>query len=136
MALRDLPQMLAWCRKEVLAGQAETGATDENNGMWNQQRIRQHAGSYGDYPAFAGCAALGEDWYLPAIIELKKLYKQRTALSRAAERYGGEALKPSSYRASTESGADTAWGINFSDGYIERDLPKSWPWRVRPVATF
>lgn len=49
----------------------ETGASDERNGMNNQRIIQKISGWREKYPAFAWCADQGEEWYLPAIEELK-----------------------------------------------------------------
>lgn len=136
LALRDLPERVAWCRDGTPAAETPTGAADEEDGMRNLRCIRKQSSPLTDFPAFAGCAALGEGWYLPAIGELKTMHARQVELSLAAERGGGEAFRAGSYRASTESGARMAWGINFSSGFAGSDLNKTWKWWVRPVAAF
>lgn len=49
------------------------GATNPNDGRENMRIIQSIEGWKEKYPAFAWCAELGEDWYLPAIEELKIL---------------------------------------------------------------
>ena len=47
------------------------GADDMNDGANNMAIVKQIADWQSKYPAFKWCADLGEDWYLPAIEELR-----------------------------------------------------------------
>ena len=51
------------------------GATDANDGRKNMEIITNQVGWLSLYPAFAYCAKLGCDWYLPAINEVEKIIK-------------------------------------------------------------
>ena len=59
-----------------------TGATDKNNGKSNMATIQSISGWETKYPAFKWCADIGDGWYLPALNELKEIYKQKDVLNR------------------------------------------------------
>ncbi len=48
------------------------GADDRLNGAYNMAKVKLNACWRDKYLAFAWCADLGEDWYLPAVEELEK----------------------------------------------------------------
>ena len=54
-----------------------TGAADYTDdtadGMVNFQTVMKKDPDFGEYPAFAWCAGLGEGWYIPAIDEVKQM---------------------------------------------------------------
>lgn len=50
-------------------------AFDQNDGRQNMKVVMQRENWQQHYPAFAWCAGRGEGWYLPAIEELKLLFK-------------------------------------------------------------
>lgn len=143
MALRDLPEKLAWCtRAEYDGKRVGDGATDRTDGMKNLQAIRRIPRWQEKYPAFAGCVALGEGWYLPALEELKKIYGERKRLSEKAEQFGGLRLKDEAdggYEecwSSSEGGSpNLAWYVHFVSDYLGV-YGKYVPLRVRPVAAF
>lgn len=131
MALRDLPEKLAWCTKVEYDKRVETGAADKEDGMKNLQIIQQIPGWQEKYPAFAGCAALGEGWYLPAYLEFIKLRwsADREYLSKQVEQFGGNWLI-SFHWTSTENGA-----IGAKD-QGDRSNVKFTLYSVRAVAAF
>lgn len=47
-----------------------TSAIDEENGVNNMKKIQSIIGWREKYPAFAWCADLGDDWYLPSFHEI------------------------------------------------------------------
>ena len=57
------------------------GAADENDGSKNMAKVMQISAWRDKYPAFAWCASLGEGWYLPAIEELKTIYRVKDKLN-------------------------------------------------------
>ena len=91
VGLKHSDKELTWCIKEEYEKGIATGATDRFHGMHNQQAIERIANWREKYPAFAWCAEQGEDWYLPAIEELKTLLSNKTvyeAVNHALARHG------------------------------------------------
>lgn len=134
MALRDLPERVR------MWGGDDTGTTDATDGMKNMQVVRRIRGWRKKYPAFAGCAALGEGWYLPAKEELKKLYDNRKSLSEKAVQFGGTRLNDGrdifeAYWSSSEYNASKVWYGNFGYGTFSYNGKWSGYW-VRAVAAF
>ncbi len=134
MAMRDLQKKLAWCTSVEWNNRLEIGVEDEVDGMKNMEVVRRIFGWKEKYPAFAGCAALGEGWYLPAKEELERLYGNAEYLSRQAEVFGGLPFA-FVYWSSSEGGSTHAWVVDFGSGvfYINS---KYYQYRVRPVAAF
>lgn len=66
-------QMLPWCTEEEYESGLSLISFSDSNGMLNLQSIMQIPDWRNKYPAFAWCADHGENWYLPAIDELKEL---------------------------------------------------------------
>ena len=125
------------------------GADDKHNGANNMAKVMQIEGWRTKYPAFAWCADLGEDWYLPAIWELKKFTLDnaiRYAVNRILATKGtklankGEIFS-STYWSSTESerkwitGGFRGWGVDMLFGGPSLDT-KSNNRSVRAVAAF
>ncbi len=71
VSLNESSKRLQWTSDESEQKRL-IGADDEHNGANNMAKVKQIAEWQKKYPAFAWCADLGEDWYLPAIEELKK----------------------------------------------------------------
>lgn len=140
MAMRDLPdQLVAWCTDEEYEKWKEAdkkiGAVDEQDGMKNLEVVRRIPGWREKYPVFAACAALGEDWYLPAWEELIKLYDNRLDLSAQAEKFGGSPFVETRYWSSSEDIPACAWFVNFIyDSRTSRT--KTNQYRARAVAVF
>ena len=72
-----------WSLKNV-----KTDATSNIDGMYNMQKIRSLKNWQRDYPAFAWCASLGEEWYLPAIEELEAIYAQDKLIDNTLKTIG------------------------------------------------
>ena len=138
MAMRDLPEELEWCTKEEYDKRVKIGVEDEKDGMKNLQIIRQIPGWWRKYPAFAGCAALGEGWYLPAKKELEKLGDNWKSLSEKAEYFGGEGLVKIRRWSSSEAHSKSAWFVlfGFGSGCMGVSNFKFYAYRVRAVAAF
>lgn len=61
-----------------------------------------------------------DDWYLPAIQELNKLWNNYLEVSKTfSQTVGATGLIPSSYWSSTESGSSFAWCFNFDIGGVD-----------------
>ena len=124
-----------------------TGATDENNGIINMNRIKQIVGWESTYPAFKWCDDMNigyvsdEKWYLPAINELNDLYVaynvNRNQFDKALINHGGNAIdsNSSTYWSSSENSVGTAWSLYFGNGNRYNDW-KHGTWRIRAVRTF
>ena len=95
----------------------DIGATDENDGMANINKIKQIPNWQTLYPAFAWCEAKNTDgvtgWYLPAQNELKIVFDNVTSINNGLSSCGGTTLKISSsysyyYWSSTQSDSSNA----------------------------
>lgn len=65
---------LLWLNSnEMIRG--SVGTLSKSKGKDNLITIQKYSGWQSKYPAFAWCANLGEDWYLPAIDEFKTFVK-------------------------------------------------------------
>lgn len=98
---------LLWCSREEYERKIETGASDERNGMNNQRKIQQFSGWREKYPAFAYCTDQGEEWYLPAIEELKIFTLNdwvRGVVNQTLQAKDATKLFDSWYWSSTENG--------------------------------
>ena len=71
---------------DITEAQRIIGTTDTENGATNLNIVKQIPYWQNKYPAFAYCAALGEDWYLPATKELEKIYQLRNSILPYLER--------------------------------------------------
>ena len=82
-------------------------------------------------PAALAARSLGEDWFLPSINELKKMYDNAPVLE------GVSGFSPFSgfYWSSTVVDNDTAWGQNFGNGN-QGGISKGYPVDVRAVRAF
>lgn len=122
------------------------GANSIYDGKVNTRIVMGRAGWRNNYPAFAWCADLGLDWYLPAQEEIKTLLLKddvRDAVNRTLEMKGGKLLPKSGemmwYWTSTEhkyySKGYSAIHVRTSDGYVG-PYPQHGELFVRAVATF
>jgi hypothetical protein len=70
-----------------------------------------------------------EDWYLPSVDELEKLYKNMGSVG------GFDLTQTPVYWSSTEEGVGGAWRINFADGKID-EADKDGYIHVRAIRSF
>ena len=110
-----------------------TGATSNTGGMSNMNNIEELPNWEDNYPAFAWCASLGSDWYLPAKDELVLIYKNKDAVNMGLSRRGYEGLT-GWYWSSTES-EFCAWVVGVGDGDTYDDYKLSY-YYVRAVSAF
>lgn len=109
----------SWCEK--------IGADSETDGAVNMAVVQRIPNWREKYPAFAWCADLGEEWYLPAINELKAIYDIRKILN----------VRPTFYWSSTESKESEfgAWFVGMYDGSTYYNV-KYRNYYVRAVSAF
>ena len=126
----DFEEPSVWSWKDMLNGAKDTAL---GAGAVNTRRIFNTQG----YPeseaySYAALECLGliqngyQDWYLPSINELNKMYENKTIV-------GG--FLQFSYWSSTESGATKAWFQNFTNGLQIRQV-KTAAYALRPVRRF
>lgn len=110
------------------------GMFDLNNGINNMV-----TNSY--YPAFQWCADYGENWYLPAIGELEKIYRQLDLVNYTLKTCNYNVISTSNtpiYWSSSEDESTNGYGaclINFANGSREWHYKDS-SYRVRAVYAF
>ena len=79
-----------------------------------------------NYPVFAWCASLGDDWYLPESNELKALFSQRSRIDSGLKALGLEAILSDYYWSSegSYSSARCVW-VDGSVSYPDKSLRNS-----------
>ena len=119
---------LRWCTDDEYHKGVTGIATDRSNGMNNLRSIMKIDEWRNKYPAFAWCADHGDDWYLPAIDELKKLLlndevhaKVNGTLEqkRVSVMYSMGDMEW--YRSSTEEDEWYAWYVDMGNGSTDFD---------------
>lgn len=108
------------------------GANNEN-GVYNMQLVKQVDDWQSKYPAFAWCAYLGEDWYLPTKEELVAISRKRKTIDKSLESINAETL--SVYWTSMECSNDCAWLVSMNNGNT-CSLNKFYDNNVRAVSAF
>lgn len=122
----------------------DIGATDENDGMANINKIKQIPNWQTFYPAFAWCEAKNTDgvtgWYLPAKNELKIVFDNSTLINNGLRSSGGATLKLSiydGYWTSTQFNSSNAYYCCYYNGSHRSYLdPKTESCYVRAVRAF
>ena len=80
---------------------------------------------------------LADDWYIPSLGELYRIFINKKAINAALEFAKGDKLQDRWYWTSTESSATYAWILGLNDGYTNYWLTKaSSTGRVRAVSAF
>ena len=80
---------------------------------------------------------LADDWYIPSLGELYRIFINKKAINAALEFAKGGKLQDSWYWTSTENSATNAWNLNLNDGYTSNWSTKaSSTGRVRAVSAF
>lgn len=115
------------------------GADSETDGAYNMAKVKQIPHWQGKYPAFAWCAGLGEEWYLPAKEELLAIYRKKAIVERAISSRGDSIW--GWYWSSTEinyqyGGKFCAWDVDMSDGDTSSNHDKESYSDVRAVSAF
>ena len=114
-----------------------TGATSATGGMSNMNRIKKMPNWKVNYPAFAWCASLGSDWYLPAVDELLLIHENQVAINRGLNRRGYEEITNKYYWSSTEDDdyEFCAWYVDVYGGDT-LNFNKRGNYYVRAVSAF
>ena len=80
---------------------------------------------------------LADDWYIPSLGELYRIFINKKAINAALEFAKGDKLQDRLYWTSTEYSATGAWAMSLIDGYTDIWLAKaSSATRVRAVSAF
>ena len=80
---------------------------------------------------------LADDWYIPSLGELYRIFINKKAINAALEFANGDKLQDRLYWTSTEYSATGAWFLHLSDGYTGYWFTKaSNAFRVRAVSAF
>lgn len=80
---------------------------------------------------------LADDWYIPSLGELYRIFINKKAINAALEFAKGDKLQDRWYWTSTENSATGAWGLYLSGGNTYSWLAKaSGTFRVRAVSAF
>lgn len=80
---------------------------------------------------------LADDWYIPSLGELYRIFINKKAINAALEFAKGDKLQDRWYWTSTETSATNAWGLSLYDGYAGYWTTKaSITCRVRAVSAF
>ena len=80
VSLTESPDRLQWSSDESEQKRL-IGANHMCDGAYNMMKVKQISGWREKYPAFAWCADLGDDWYLPSIEELQCLIQREERLN-------------------------------------------------------
>ncbi|MEY8592641.1 fimbrillin family protein [Butyricimonas hominis] len=100
---------LMWCDLGTRGYERIVGATDKNNGAINTDIVRTFIENQGEdltkYPAFNACLNRGEEWYFPAMNEIKYIVSRLIILNPNIIKQGGDLIDDSiAYGSSTERG--------------------------------
>lgn len=80
---------------------------------------------------------LADDWYIPSLGELYRIFINKKAINAALEFAKGDKLQDRWYWTSTENSATDAWGLRLYDGFTGHWFTKaSGTIRVRAVSAF
>lgn len=80
---------------------------------------------------------LADDWYIPSLGELYRIFINKKAINAALEFAKGDQLQGRWYWTSTEDSAADAWGLGLGDGGAGNWSTKaSFTFRVRAVSAF
>lgn len=79
---------------------------------------------------------LADDWYIPSLGELFRIFINKKAINAALEFAKGDKLQDRWYWTSTECSATNAWYLSLSDGTGNWYSKASDALRVRAVSAF
>ena len=109
-------------------------AISEDGGLTNMRKIMKQPNWKKNYPAIAWCASLGEGWYLPALDELKLIFKNKNIINRKLNSKGYAGIHGGDYWSSTEEANHRVWITNELDS--PNGYPKNYEMHVRAVSAF
>ena len=125
---------LEWANSDFDSWKERIDASSETDGAVNMAVVQRIPNWRVKYPAFAWCAELGEGWHLPAINELKTIYKAICVI-------GNRNLNVESYwywssTEDKEKGLEAgAKGVGMYDGSSDSDFKRNHNY-VRAVSAF
>lgn len=132
---------LKWCTTTQYDKGIVIRASSKSDGWANTNAVMSRLDS-AEYPAFAWCRAKGNEWYLPAIDELRILLLDdsvHNAVNRTLKQQDATKLFAEGenewYWSSTEENEFCAWGVIMYDGYTSFSL-KKYNVYVRAVSAF
>jgi len=135
-ALEDLDSEIQWSPDGV--AQEVTGTLENmDRGKFNTDKIIVKFPGNQNYAAYQATTYRGgnyDDWYLPSIHELNKMYDERVTINPILESNDGRVFINDYYWSSSEKGTQ-AWRYNFSNGLLTGG-EKSNTYLVRPVRSF
>lgn len=79
---------------------------------------------------------LADDWYIPSLGELYRIFINKKAINAALEFAKGDKLQDRWYWTSTETSATSAWHLYLDDGTLNWYTKASGTGRVRAVSAF
>ena len=114
-----------WCETKSKGKTSFIGASNRYDGLENLKIVEAFARDNGEtldsYPAFKACKDLGEDWYFPALNEIRwfVLHKEELGLEMGTLSYGS----------STEISVKDNGGVtkSGSDSYFDKATMNIWP---------
>ncbi len=130
--------------KPVAAGDCSKrfiGMTSANNGKDNFEKVKKQADWQNNYPAFAWCGSLGDGWYLPSIIELSLIHRNKEMINAGLQRAGGAVMANDIYLLSSSEFVgrnDYICHIKMSSGSVNRSVKSEdrFKFRIRAVSDF
>ena len=131
-----------WCTNAQHKKKIVVGASSKSDGKANTDKVMSRSDS-AEYRAFVWCRAKGQDWYLPAVDELKLLLRDRSvhdAVNRTLDEHGGQKLfelgEWAAYWSSTESSKFCAWIVGMLPGNTANNVKTNLTYYVRAVSAF
>ena len=117
--------MKLWCEVKAKGKASSIGASSRYDGLENLKIVEAFACDNGEtldlYPAFKVCKDLGEDWYFPALNEIRwiVLHKEELGLEMGSLSYGS----------STEISVKDNGGVtnSGSDSSFDKAMMNIWP---------
>lgn len=132
VSLKQSPSVKQWSIDRGIVVHAE----DYYNGAANMAVIKREYDWKRRFPAFAWCASLGREWYLPSYGEMEMLFSVKKNVNTRLSQNGGVPLSKSYYWTSTEDSSETAWYFHTSDNCLHVESKGIKDTYVRAVATF
>lgn len=123
-----------WDSRVKFINGTETGANSMSDGKANTDKIMRRSDSK-YFEAFVWCREKGDDWYLPAVDELKTIYKKKSAINSTLTEYGGAKLQDIWYWSSMEANGFCAWFVGVGGGRTDNHS-KCFNDYVRAVSAF
>ena len=123
-----------------------TGATDEDSGSKNTQKIKDLSTDFTGFDSFKWCAEHGAGWYFPAILEVRYFLSNKVAINQTLTVQGATSISDY-YWSSTEGEEDysdeamyaylSSYGINGVSSYGDsKTVPEEGGYLIRAMYEF